>query len=221
MSDRIGKVEFARMARGAARRIREKHLWLSELDSLSGDGDHGTTMLRIVDRLEQVCVSSGMTDFKTCFQQAGWSVLAADGGASSALIGSFFLGMADVVVPDVLVIDCPRFAGVLEGGIVNVSEQTPARPGDKTLMDALVPCVKSFSEAANAGREIKVALKMAADSAKAGAQATEKMIARHGRARLLGERTRGHADPGATSIALLFEGFYSGFIEAEGEWDNA
>ena len=71
------------MMAAAASRIREQHARLSQLDCVAGDGDHGTTMLRTVDRLEKAFGGNTPADLKNIFSEAGWSVLGVDGGASS------------------------------------------------------------------------------------------------------------------------------------------
>jgi phosphoenolpyruvate---glycerone phosphotransferase subunit DhaL len=91
-------------------------------------------------------------------------------------------------------------------GLAALGNQTPAQPGDKTMMDALVPAVRAFTAAANSNQTVAEALHAASGAARAGAEATRDLVARYGRARHLGEKTRGHQDPGATSIGLIFEG---------------
>jgi phosphoenolpyruvate---glycerone phosphotransferase subunit DhaL len=80
-------------------------------------------------------------------------------------------------------------------------------------MDALTPAVAAVSAAAQAGKTIPEALDDAALAAHLGAESTRGLVARYGRARSLGERTRGYPDAGATSIALIFSGFRKGFKE--------
>jgi phosphoenolpyruvate---glycerone phosphotransferase subunit DhaL len=221
MIGKLTRYEFSRMVAGAAARIREKHLQLSELDSIAGDGDHGATMLRVMDRLEQAFAHGVATDFKTTFHQAGWNVLGADGGASSSLIGAFFLGMAESPSTGASSLGCADLAAAFEAGLASICRQTKAQPGDKTLMDALMPAVQTFAAAAQAAKSVEDALWEAARAAETGAAATKHQTARYGRSRLLGEKTKGSPDPGATSIALIFEGFYNGLIESKGEISNA
>ena len=75
------------------------------------------------------------------------------------------------------------------------------------------PAVDAVSAAAGAGKTIPEALDDAALAAKLGAESTRNLVARYGRARSLGERTRGHQDAGATTIALIFKGFREGLGE--------
>jgi dihydroxyacetone kinase-like protein len=221
MTDRLSRTGFLRMVAGAAAQIRQHHAWLSELDSVAGDGDHGTAMLRCVGNMEKAMASGPANCLKTCFEQTGWAVLGADGGASSSLLGSFFLGMRDGIRENVASFDCQELSAAFEAGLKAMRKQTAAKIGEKTMMDALIPAVESFSAATLESKGIENGLERAASAAKAGAEATKNLIARHGRARLLGEKTRGHEDPGAASIALLFQGFQEGLQESKGEAGNA
>jgi len=81
------------------------------------------------------------------------------------------------------------------------------------MMDALVPAVQAIESAAGSGEPVARALELAAEAARKGAETTTDMIARYGRAKFLGERTRGSPDAGATSIALIFKGFSSAFTQ--------
>jgi phosphoenolpyruvate---glycerone phosphotransferase subunit DhaL len=208
MTGNIGKTQFANMFAQAAACIRSEHQRLTELDSIGGDGDHGTTMLRAAEQMEDWTDTNtqGLAD---ALKAAGWRVLGVDGGASSGLLGTFFAGMGDVVLAEDAM-NCNDLAQSLQAGLRAVSRQTKARGGDKTMMDALIPAVDAVSAAAGAGKSIPEALDDAALAAKRGADSTRDLVARYGRARSLGERTRGHPDAGATSIALIFRGFKEG-----------
>jgi dihydroxyacetone kinase-like protein len=219
MTESIGANDLARMFSGAAARIREQHQRLSELDCIAGDGDHGSTMLRAVEQLERA-PDGGLTAPRELLRDAGWRVLGVDGGASGSLLGTFFAGMADVP-GEGHALDCRELAAAFESGLAAVRRQTKAQPGDKTMMDALVPAVSELRASADAGCTVVEALRRAAQAAAAGAETTRNFVARHGRAKYLGEKTRGHQDPGAVSVALLFEGFYRGLEEPKGETANA
>jgi phosphoenolpyruvate---glycerone phosphotransferase subunit DhaL len=205
MKDRITKAEVGRMFAEAAKLIRSQSDLLSQLDSQCGDGDHGTTMTRAMDILVDAIGPANELGMSEMFKQAGWSVMGVDGGASGALLGTFISGMGDAQAAGEF--DCSALAASLEAGLRAVSIRTKARPGDKTMMDALVPAVETFRSAADSGKSTAVAMDEAAAAAEAGADSTKNMVARYGRARYLGEKTLGCPDAGATSIALLFRGF--------------
>ena len=208
MNASIGRTELEKMFIRAAACVRSEHRRLTELDSIGGDGDHGTTMLRAAEQME-LWDESSTESMMGLLKAAGWRVLSVDGGASSSLLGTFFTGMGDVeLARDSM--NCHDLAQSLEAGLRAVSRHTRARPGDKTMMDALTPAIAAASAAAQAGKTIPEALEDAALAARLGAESTTDLVARYGRARSLGERTRGHPDAGATSIALIFKGFREG-----------
>lgn len=205
MSDVVSIVDLRLMFGEAALQIRREMEMLSQLDSIGGDGDHGSTMLRTMEVLEQEMTLENDKPLNQRLKDAGWSVLTVGGGASSALLGTFIAGMGDVDLG--FESDCKHLAESFAAGLRAIEKQSKARPGDKTMIDALVPAVREIEAAANSGESIASAMERAAESARSGAEATKGMIARYGRAKFLGEKTRGWADAGATSIALLFQGF--------------
>ena len=205
MNDVICISDLRRMFAEGAEQIRRNHEMLSQLDCIGGDGDHGATMLRAMEMLAGEMNREDDRPLNARLKDAGWSVLGVGGGASSALLGTFVSGMADADLgPES---DCKHLAAIFAAGLRAVEKQTKARPGDKTMMDALVPAVEAVEAAANSGDPVARAMELAADAARTGAEATRDMIAKYGRAKFLGERTRGSADAGATSMALLFQGF--------------
>ncbi len=205
MTGTIGKTGFRNMFAQAAACLSNEHQRLTELDSIGGDGDHGRTMLAAAEQMKQ-WPNELNESLTALLKAAGWRVLGVDGGASSALLGTFFAGMGNAPLAGDSV-DCQGLANIFQAGLDAVARQTKARVGDKTMMDALIPAVAALHAAAAAGKTISQALQEAALAAQEGAESTRQLIARHGRARSLGERTMGHQDAGATSIALIFRGF--------------
>ena len=135
----------------------------------------------------------------------GWAVLGVDGGASGPLLGMFFLGMSEAVGEGAAV-DAKGVAAMFEGGLKSLQQQTKAVVGDKTMMDALMPAVTALRGAADGGASVAAAMAKAAEAAEVGAASTKDLQARFGRARNLGERSKGYQDPGATSLSLLLRG---------------
>ena len=93
----------------------------------------------------------------------------------------------------------------MRAGYEGVVARGKAERGDKTMLDALGPACDALDEALGAGKPLDEALRLAADAAARGRDATVPMVARKGRASYLGERSAGHQDPGATSATLLVE----------------
>ena len=209
MTQAIGYNELARMLRCAVGQIRDNHEMLSKLDSFGGDGDHGTTMVRGMGIVAKTIDESNGADIKTLLSDIGWAVMGVDGGAAGPLFGSFFGGMSEPA-DGKDVIDAATLAAMFEAGLASVKTLTRAQPGDKTMIDALVPAVGAVRKAADEGASITDALERGAEAAEEGAAATKDMQARFGRAKNIGEKSVGNADPGATSVSLIFEGFIEG-----------
>ena len=201
--------ELLWMLEGAIEKVKCEHKMLSELDSACGDGDHGTTMLRATRELEKLVTASQSGDLQGLLSDMGWTLLGIDGGATGPLLGSFFTGMSESVAGK-QTLDTEALTAMFEAGLNALKKQTKAQVGDKTLMDALAPAVAALRAGAEANQEILQMLREAAAAAQEGAYSTKNLKARFGRAKYLGDRTLGHQDPGATSISLMFQGFYDG-----------
>jgi dihydroxyacetone kinase-like protein len=209
MADTIGIEDMGRMIRAAADKIRANRDDLSKLDSAIGDGDHGMTIARAMGIAEKVIAESDKKELKGLLKDVGWGVMGVDGGATGPLLGSFLMGLGNAI-DELETIDCPMLAAMFEAGLAAVRRQSKAQIGDKTLMDALLPAVDAMRRAADEGKSIREALQQAANAAEDGAISTKEFKARFGRAKNLGERTIGCQDPGATSMALIFQGFFEG-----------
>lgn len=206
----IGLNEISAMLRGAILQIREHHELLSRLDSMGGDGDHGTTMLRVIAALEKALASAASRDPRSLLKDAGWAVMGVDGGATGPLFGSFLMGMSEAAGDAGL--DAAGLAALFRAGLARLQRQTKALPGDKTLIDAFVPAVEAIEAAALAGGDVESLLKAGAAAAAAGAEATTGMQARFGRAKNVKEKSIGYPDAGATSASLIFKGFLEGVM---------
>ena len=209
MADTIGIDDMGRMIRSAADLIRANRDDLSKLDSAIGDGDHGMTIARAMGIAEKVIAESDKKELKGLLKDVGWGVMGVDGGATGPLLGSFLMGLGNGI-DELETIDCPMLAAMFEAGLAAVRRQSKAQIGDKTMMDALLPAVEAIRQAADEAKSIKEALREAAEAAEKGAASTKEFQARFGRAKNLGDRTIGHQDPGATSMALIFLGFFEG-----------
>jgi phosphoenolpyruvate---glycerone phosphotransferase subunit DhaL len=136
------------------------------------------------------------------FKNAGMAILGAGGGASGAVFGTLFIGAAKPLTSPSL--DAPAFAAALAAGLAAVQARGKAKPGDKTMIDALAPAVETVQRMS--GEPLSVAALAAAKSARAGSEATKSMVAVTGKAKTLGERSLGHVDPGSITLAVMLEG---------------
>jgi len=135
MSETVGYGDLARMFRSAAARVRENQDLLSRLDSVGGDGDHGTTMARAMARAEEAIEAEATGQIKALIFDVGWAIMGVDGGATGPLFGTFFMSMSDAV-GEADSLDAGALADAFAAGLAALEKQTSARPGDKTLMDA-------------------------------------------------------------------------------------
>ncbi len=214
MGRTVGFNELAAMLRCAAEQVRANQTMLSQLDSIGGDGDHGTTMARAMGLVEKAIADCKKKDLKSLLNDVGWAVMGVDGGATGPLLGTFFLGMAGAVTGK-RPLDARGLAALFGAGLAALEAQSKAQVGDKTMMDALIPAVAALRSAADGGSDVAAALAAAASAADQGALSTRNFPAKFGRARNLGDRTLGHQDPGATSISLIFKGFASALTPAQ------
>ena len=208
MSTAIGRDLLIEMLRGAARRVRANQEHLGRLDSFGGDGDHGATMNRAMHRLERALDQNPSLAPGDLLHAVGWAIMGADGGATGPLLGAFFMAMQNALSGDGL--DAALLTVAFEAGLNGVLANTRARVGDKTLIDALTPAVAALRVATSAGQQLVPALECAALAAAAGARGTASLQARFGRAKHVGEDSVGHEDPGAVSVALMFQGLAEG-----------
>ncbi len=207
MTETLEHKDIHKMIRGAVEAIKASHETLSRLDAATGDGDHGTTMLRSMTAVEATLDANAEAPLKDLFYKIGWAIMSADGGSTGPLLGSFFMGMSQGIAEHSQ-LDTAALADVIGAGVAKMQQQSKAQIGDRTMMDALLPAAAALHQAKDSGASIRQMLKAASEAACQGAEATQTMTAKFGRARNLGDRVLGHCDPGAVSISLIFQGFF-------------
>jgi phosphoenolpyruvate---glycerone phosphotransferase subunit DhaL len=183
-----------------ARRMEESESVLTDADRATGDGDHGIGMARGFEAVREELADTPADTVSELLDATGRTLLASIGGASGILFGMFFrVGAAALGGRETFDGDALRL--FLTEGTAEVMKRGKAAPGDKTMVDALLPA----AEAADAAREDSLAalLSAASEAARRGVEETKGMVARTGKARSLGERSLGHPDPGALSASLI------------------
>ncbi|MEU7405868.1 dihydroxyacetone kinase subunit DhaL [Streptomyces sp. NPDC044948] len=167
---------------------------LTALDSPIGDADHGSNLQRGFTAVAATLDKEAPDTPGAVLILAGRQLISTVGGASGPLYGTL-LRRTGKTLGDSAEVGVEQLAEALRTGVDAVRTLGGAAPGDKTMVDALVPAVDTLGDSFAAART----------AALEGAEATTPMQARKGRASYLGERSIGHQDPGATSAALLFE----------------
>jgi dihydroxyacetone kinase-like protein len=173
---------------------------LTKADQEIGDGDHGVGMARGFAAVERTAGKEigGMAEL---FRDSGLALMTASGGASGVLFGTFFLGAAKNLKGNVL--DAAALVQALEGGSTAVRDRGKAKPGDKTMVDALAPAGEAARRTLAGGGSIGEVAAAAATAATEGVEETRTMVAKIGKAAALGERTIGFVDPGALTMSIL------------------
>jgi dihydroxyacetone kinase-like protein len=188
--------------RASAAVVEENAAALTRLDAAIGDGDHGTNMNRGFKAALQRLEGLQDEDLGGVFKAVGMALISKVGGASGPLYGSFYLALGKEL-GDAAEVDDGRLAAALRAGYQGVVARGKAQLEDKTMLDAWHPALEALDTALAAGEELGAALDAAEQAAEAGMKATIPLVARKGRASYLGERSRDHQDPGATSTHLL------------------
>jgi dihydroxyacetone kinase-like protein len=193
-----------RWVRSFAALVAQERDHLTELDAAIGDADHGANMDRGMTASVAALDENPPASAGPLLSKVGMTLVSTVGGASGPLFGTLFLRMG-TAIGDTDAVAATDFAAALRAGLGGVVDRGKASAGDKTMYDALAPAVDALDGALAADVPLSEALQAARDAAAAGRDATTPMLARKGRASYLGERSVGHQDPGATTVALLLE----------------
>jgi dihydroxyacetone kinase-like protein len=173
---------------------------LVRLDTAIGDGDHGTNMDRGMRKALEKLDGAEQSDPGAVLKTVAMALVSSVGGAAGPLYGTLFLQMGGALAGQEEV-DLAGWTAAWRKGLEGVQARGKAQPGDKTMVDALLPAVEALEQAP----DLDAGLRAAAQGAEDGMRATVPLVARKGRASYLGERSAGHQDPGATSTYYLFQ----------------
>ena len=185
--------------------INANRAYLSEIDGLIGDGDHGINMSKGFTQCgEALRAPPTLPGLAEGLDTLAMTLLEGIGGSMGPLYGSFFMGLAETLSGKET-LDAQLFGEALANGVAGVETVGSAKVGDKTLMDTLVPAREAFQAAVADGADFSSALAAMIDAAERGWHSTKDLQARIGRAARLGERSIGVLDAGATSCFLILK----------------
>lgn len=183
-----------------------------ELDSHAGDGDFGMSVakgFRMLKKEWKDILKIENLNISEFLNACSLVIMEHCGGASGPIWGSAFRAASKSVInKDELTVE--DFAKMMQAavlGIQKTGERSFGRGavvGDKTLIDALVPCADSWTNSAKEDLKFKEAFKIGAEAAVLGAKKTEEIVARMGRAGTVGERSIGYPDAGAYGLGVIF-----------------
>lgn len=196
--------DLAAVVARAERLLARNRVLLDRLDAELGDGDHGENMTAgFAEAVRSVVPADTPDDVGDLLRRLGHQLVSSVGGAGGSLYGTAFIeaGIAVAGLPALTPEDTAR---ALDAAAEGLARRGRCRLGDKTIYDALRPAADTFAAAIASGAGRDVAIMAAIRAARDGMNATTPLVARRGLALRLGDRSRGHQDPGATSCFLLF-----------------
>ncbi|MBK5243644.1 MAG: dihydroxyacetone kinase subunit L [Eubacteriaceae bacterium] len=198
------KAEVLNFVRIYVDKMAEHRQELTDLDQAIGDGDHGINMNRGFKAVDEKLLTFADKTIEEILNAVGMTLVSTVGGASGPLYGTAFLragasakGKEALSDQDVIL--------AFDEGVGGIQYRGKAVKGEKTILDSMLPAIDAMKKSIGEGKSMTVALEEAEKAAWAGVEYTKTIIATKGRASYLGERSIGHQDPGATSMAYLFQ----------------
>ena len=182
---------------------REEELCM--LDSHVGDGDHGITIKKGFTNIIKMMDSDSTGSAHDFLFEAGLAFSDTAGGVIGPIMASFFFGMAEAIDPGKKEYDTKDIYAMFSCGMKQIQELGGARPGDRTMLDALGPAMETLEKYVDS--PMAEALEKMAQSAYDGAMSTKDMVAKTGRARYLGEASKGYIDAGSMSMYYFLRTF--------------
>ena len=175
---------------------------LTEMDQAVGDGDLGISLERGSRAVQQALPTYPLDDPAAALHALAVTLQRTLGGTSGPLYAAFFLRASASLGP-AAADDAQTWATAFRAGCAAIAELGGAAPGDRTMLDALLPAAAALQDGVSSRRTGADALRSAADAAAEGVRATAGMLPRRGRSSYLGDRVLGHPDPGAEAVAVV------------------
>ncbi len=183
--------------------------YLTALDAEIGDGDHGINMARgFRAAVEAVDEMDDTSKPGPVLHAIGKALIQNVGGAAGPLYGTGFVKASEVCDENTKlnIESCEKLLGA---AIAGIERRGYAKKGDKTMLDVLIPIHDCFLPEHAEGKTLFEVLLDASHAAKEGVDYTKTIVARRGRATLVGERSIGHEDPGAVSSMVMYRALYN------------
>jgi len=185
------------------RTVRANEQELGRIDAVAGDGDHGRGMVKGADAAITAIDALGGTGPAWLLRAAGRAWAAGAGGTSGVLWGAGLEAAGEALTDTRDAYDASSATDAVAAFTDAIIDLGRAEPGDKTLVDALLPFRDALTERIADGDPLVEAWRTAAASAVAAAEATAGLSPKKGRARPLAEKSVGTPDAGATSLSLI------------------
>lgn len=204
----LSKPDLANIMRRIRDTMEAKKDYLSNIDTQIGDGDHGFSMSQGFDHVCAKLDDFEKEDIGGFLKKCGFEMIRAIGGAAGAIYGTFFTAQASYYNTHLggkEKLEPADIIGMLAEALNQIKKRGGAKIGDKTMVDALEPAVGELKRSMENGLNLKDMFQKAAHKAAEGAENTKTMVAKHGRSKYLGDKSLGFVDPGAVSMAFIFD----------------
>ena len=196
--------DFIIYLKKVAKVIEENKEYITELDSETGDGDHWLNMNIGFQKLVEKTGEWKQMNFQELFQNIAMVLMSAMGGSSGVLYGSAYL-KSSMLMKDKEIMDEMLFGEMLLDWAEAIASRGNAKPGYKTMLDAIYPAANAYQKSLNEGNDIADCLHKMVMAAKQGADSTREMEAVKGRASYREDKSVGYLDPGAVTMAMQLE----------------
>ena len=187
-----------------AAKIEEEKAFLTELDNVIGDGDHGINLARGFGEVEKKLDTLADKEPGDVLKTVGMTLVSTVGGASGPLYGTGFMKLG-TALKGKTEIDVPGFLEGLQLAIEGIMQRGRSTKGEKTMLDAMIPAKEAMEAKWAESSDTKAAFAAGVAAAWEGVEFTKTIAATKGRASYVGERSIGHQDPGATSFTMVLE----------------
>ncbi|MBU4450884.1 MAG: dihydroxyacetone kinase subunit L [Actinobacteria bacterium] len=188
-----------------SKKLIEAEKILTDLDSPAGDADCGSGIRRGFEAVAKIIPELGQMELGDILKKVGFTLAYTIGGTSGAMLGTGFIetgkSIGDKKEPD-----AKDWVTALENALAVIKRRGGnTQIGDKTLVDSLEPAIMAMKNLVGSQINMFSIIEAAVAAAKAGSEQTIEMVARKGRASYLGQRSKGHRDPGSLVIVIMFE----------------
>ncbi|PKM50431.1 MAG: dihydroxyacetone kinase subunit L [Firmicutes bacterium HGW-Firmicutes-7] len=177
--------------------------YLTELDGLIGDADHGINMARGFNAVVTK-ITDEDTDIGATLKKVGMTLISTVGGAAGPLYGTAFMKAGGASV-GMTRLDSETVEKMISLALTGIKDRGKAMKGEKTMIDAIEPALEAVRVGIENGNSLIECLEMAIVAAEEGVEFTKSIRATKGRASYLGDRSIGHQDPGATSSLIILK----------------
>ena len=198
----VNNVKLLEMIKVIAAKIEEEKLFLTELDNIIADGDHGINMARGFGKVLEKFPQMEGKDCGTILKTVGMTLVSTVGGAAGPLYGTAFM-KAGAAVAGKNEVNMEDLFKMMDEAVAGIMMRGKSTTGEKTMLDSIYPALEAMKAEYAASSDAKAALAAGVKAAEEGIEYTKTIAATKGRASYIGERSIGHQDPGATSFTMM------------------